>query len=241
MNASSSSRSLAELEAALRGRFRHIAVEGPIGVGKSSLARALAASLQAQLLLELPEENPFLEKFYADGTRYAFQAQMFFLFQRVEQYRQLAEPDMFAHDAPGEAPRSGSGTLVADFMFEKDGIFARLTLDEHEYRLYRQIHEQLAPRALQPDLVVWLRAAPPVLLQRIRQRGIGMEQGIDAAYLQRLCDAYARFFDEGAGGLRVLTVDTENFNPVQRPADYAAFLERLADIAEGRRVSMTFP
>ena len=196
-------------------RFRHIAVEGPIGAGKSTLARKLAAHFGAELLLEKPEENPFLARFYDDGSRYALQTQLFFLFQRVEQYRELAQPGMFT-------PR-----IVSDFMFAKDALFARLTLSDDEYRLYLQIHQQVAPQLPPPDVVIWLRAEPPTLLQRIARRGIGMEQGIDAGYLQRLSDAYGDYF-ERERGLLVLPLDTEDFHPAARERDFDDLLARLA-------------
>lgn len=194
--------------------FRHIAIEGPIGVGKSSLARRLGAHLGAELLLEKPEENPFLARFYADGSRYALQTQLFFLFQRVEQYRALAQPGMFT-------PR-----IVSDFMFAKDALFARLTLSDEEYRLYLQIHRQVAPQLPPPELVIWLQAGPPALQQRIRRRGIGMEQAIPDAYLERLSAAYAEHF-EREPGLPVLAVDTEGFHPAGVPADFERLLAAL--------------
>ena len=126
-------------------RLRHIAIEGPIGAGKSTLASLLAPPLGAELLLERPHDNPFLKDFYVDGGRYAFQTQLFFLFQRVELTRSLAQPGMFAP------------LIVSDFTLEKDRLFARLTLSDEEYRLYSMIHEQVAPKLPTPDLVIWLR------------------------------------------------------------------------------------
>ncbi|AKJ30450.1 deoxyadenosine kinase [Caldimonas brevitalea] len=189
-------------------------IEGPIGVGKSSLARKLAPVLGAELMMEKPEENPFLERFYADGSRYAFQTQMYFLFQRLEQYRELAQPGMFG------------GPVVSDFLFAKDALFAKLTLSDDEYRLYSQMYQHLAPQIPEPDLVIWLQAEPPTLLQRIGRRGIGMERAIDAAYLQALSDAYHEYFQVYQGA-PLLAVDTEGFNPIHREADFTRLMQEL--------------
>jgi deoxyguanosine kinase len=202
-------------------RFRHIAIEGPIGVGKSSLARRLADHLGAELLLEQPEENPFLGRFYEDMAGYAFQTQLFFLFQRLKQMQAAAQPGMFA------------SALVSDFLFAKDALFARLNLSDDEYRLYAQMYAQAAPQVREPDLVIWLQAPPASLLKRIRQRAIGMELGITPDYLQRLCDAYVEYF-HGYDGAPVLALGTEHFNPIEREADFALLLQRLAAF-KGRR------
>ncbi len=203
------------------GRFHHIAIEGPIGVGKSTLARKLAAQLGAELLLEQPQENPFLDRFYQDMPGYAFQTQLTFLFQRAKQMQRTAQPGMFA-----------SG-VVSDYLFEKDAIFARLNLGDDEFRLYSQMYAQVAPQVRAPDLVVWLQASPQTLLQRIRRRAIPMEQGIAADYLQRLCDAYVEYF-HGYAGAPVFALGTEHFNPVDHEADFAVLVERLAAF-QGRR------
>jgi deoxyadenosine/deoxycytidine kinase len=195
-------------------RWRHIAIEGPIGVGKSSLARRLGAHLGADLLLEKAEENPFLQRFYRDRTAYAFQTQLFFLFQRVKQMQEIAQPGMFSRG------------IVSDFVFAKDALFARMNLDDEEYRLYSQIHSHLAQSLPRPDLVIWLQAEPQVLLQRIGRRGIAMEQDIDAGYLQRLCDAYVEHFRSDAA-TPVLTVLTGNFNPAGNDGDFARLLDVL--------------
>lgn len=196
-------------------RFRHIAIEGPIGAGKSSLARKLAAHLGADLLLEQADENPFLGRFYADMPGYAFQTQLHFLFQRVKQMQGIAQPGMFA------------GALVSDFLFAKDALFARLNLSDDEYRLYSQMHAQVGGQFGEPDLVIWLQAKPATLLQRIARRGIGIEQGISADYLQRLCDAYVSYFRSYAGA-PVFVIGTDDFNPVGSKADFRELLVRLA-------------
>ncbi|MET0333970.1 MAG: deoxynucleoside kinase [Rhizobacter sp.] len=195
-------------------RFRHIAIEGPIGAGKSSLARKLAAHLGAELMLERADENPYLERFYADVPGYAFQTQVFFLFQRMRQVRELAQPGMF------------SQAVVSDFMLAKDALFARMNLSDEEYRLYQQMYAQVSAQLPQPDLVIWLQATPPTLTQRIRQRGIAMEQRIAPDYLQKLCDAYADYF-QSFDGAPLMVVNSENFNPVQRDADFLALVDAL--------------
>ena len=212
---------MSETAAAGLQRFRHVVIEGPIGVGKSSLARKLATQLGAELLLEQPEENPFLGRFYDDMPGYAFQTQLFFLFQRLKQMQSVAQPGMFA------------SALVGDFLFAKDAIFARLNLSDDEFRLYSQMYAQVGPQVREPDLVIWLQASPQTLLQRIHKRAIGIEQGIKADYLQRLCDAYVEYF-HGYDGAPVFAIGTEHFNPVERDADFETLLQRLAAF-KGRR------
>lgn len=196
-------------------RFRHIAIEGPIGAGKSSLARRLAAHLGAELMLERADENPYLERFYADVPGYAFQTQVFFLFQRMRQVRELAQPGLLAP------------AVVSDFMLAKDALFARMNLSDEEYHLYQQMYAQVSAQLPQPDLVIWLQATPPTLIQRIKQRGIAMEQRIAADYLQKLCDAYADYF-QNFDGAPLMVVNSENFNPVERDADFHALVNALA-------------
>jgi deoxyguanosine kinase len=202
-------------------RFRHIVVEGPIGVGKTSLARKLAERLGAELMLEAPQDNPFLDRFYEDMHGYAFQTQIFFLFQRLKQMQAVAQQGMFSH------------AIVGDYLFSKDALFARLNLSDDEFRLYTQMYSQIAPQVREPDIVIWLQASPETLLQRVRKRAIRMEQGIEPEYLKRLCDAYVEYFHSYEGA-PVFAIGTEHFNPIDSDADFATLLERLAAF-RGRR------
>jgi deoxyguanosine kinase len=170
---------------AARGREqpRFIAVEGPIGAGKSTLARILADDLQARLVEEQPEENPFFAPFYRDPARYALPVQLTFLLQRYTQQAELAQEDLFAQ-----------GGVVSDYLFAKDRLFASLNLSPDELRLYDRIYQTLAPRAVPPDLVVYLQARTEVLLDRIARRGRREEQPIEPDYVRRVAEAYAEFF-----------------------------------------------
>ena len=200
---------------------RYIVVEGPIGVGKTSLARRLGETLEAELVLEQDAQNPFLERFYRNQKAGALPAQLFFLFQRAQQLGSLKQQDMFA-------PRR-----VADYLFEKDRLFAGLTLDQAEMALYEQVASRLAVDPPKPDLVVYLQAPVETLLQRIAKRGISYESGIDATYLTRLNDAYARFFHEFDQS-PLLIVNAASIDPVQNQGDYEELVGAIRRMKKGR-------
>jgi deoxyadenosine/deoxycytidine kinase len=202
-------------------RFRHIAVEGPIGAGKTSLARRLAERLGAELMLEQPAENPFLARFYQDMARHALPTQLFFLFQRARQLEALAQPDMF-----------GKPT-VSDFLLDKDPLFARITLSGDELALYQKIYDAVRPRAPAPDLVVYLQAQPATLVERVRRRGADFERGIGEDYLALLAESYTRFFYNYAAA-PVLIVNSENLNFVARDADFELLLARMRGMRSRR-------
>jgi deoxyadenosine/deoxycytidine kinase len=200
---------------------RYVAVEGPIGVGKTSLARRLAQSFGSELLLEQDQDNPFLERFYRNPRAAAFQTQLYFLFQRARQMQDMRQHDLFER------------VRVADYLLDKDRLFARLTLDAEEYALYEQVYARLAIDAPIPDLVVYLQAPVDVLLERIARRGIQYEQSIERRYLERLVESYARFFLEFEAA-PVLIVNAAEIDPVGSDADYAALLREIVRARRGR-------
>jgi deoxyadenosine/deoxycytidine kinase len=202
-------------------KYRYIVVEGPIGVGKTSLARRLAERLDASLLLEQPEQNPFLARFYQDIERYALPTQLFFLFQRISQLRDLAQLDLFKR------------ATVSDFLLDKDPLFARMTLSGEELHLYQTIYDTLKPQAPRPDLVIYLQAEPQTLIERVRGRGIDLERPITPEYLAMLAESYSRYFyhyDEGP----VLIVNSERLNFVKREKDLDLLMDRIASMRGGR-------
>ena len=201
---------------------RYIVVEGPIGVGKTALARRLADSLEADLVLEENEENPFLERFYREGKSAALQAQMFFLFSRARQMESLRQPDLF------------STVRVSDYLYSKDRLFAELNLDTDELLLYEQLADKLSVDAPVPDLVVYLQASVDTLMERIARRGRDYERTLDRRYLERLNDAYARFFHAYNDG-PLLIVNASQIDPVNNDEDYAELFSQIQSTPGGRR------
>lgn len=194
--------------------LRYVVVEGAIGVGKTSLARKLALKLGRDLLLEAPADNPFLERFYAEPERFALATQLNFLFQRADQVKTLSQMSLFSRG------------VVADFLLEKDPLFAALTLSSDELTLYHKLYSHLQPQSPTPDLVIALQAPTDVLVQRVAHRGIRFEQQMRPNYLARLSDAYTRFF-HNYDAAPVLFVNTEGLNFVDSAADVDLLLERI--------------
>ena len=199
----------------------YIVVEGPIGVGKTSLARRLAETFTGELILERPDENPFLERFYRARRQYALPTQLFFLFQRARLLQELKQSDLF------------SPTRVADFLLEKDAIFAQITLDDDEHRLYKQVYAQLALDVPLPDLVIYLQAPVDVLVERIRRRGVEYERNIEIDYLRQLSEAYTTFFYRySATPLLIINVSEINF--VDRDDHFQVLLDQIRKVSGGR-------
>jgi len=195
-------------------KYRYVVVEGPIGAGKTSLARVMGERSGGSLLLEEPDANPFLPGFYQDRARYALPTQLYFLFQRTRQVRALSQSDLFT-----------TGT-ISDFMLEKDPLFARVTLTDDELTLYDQVYASLKPRAPTPDLVIYLQASPGTLVERVRHRGVPYERGISDEYLVQLAETYARFFYQYEAA-PVLIVNSDHLNFVDQPDDLDLLLERI--------------
>ena len=204
-------------------KYRYVVVEGPIGVGKTSLARRLAQHYEATALLEKPEENPFLARFYENPARHALATQLFFLFQRTNEVRDLAQMDLFR------------ASTVADYLFDKDVLFARLNLSDDEFALYQNIYHNLAPQVPAPDLVIYLQASPEALVERVHRRAAPYERQIADSYLMHLAQAYSDFFYH-YDTAPVFIVNSENLNFVESDEDFAFLLQRI----EGMRGQREF-
>jgi len=220
---------------AIAERLRYVAIEGCIGVGKTTLTRLLSSAFQARTVLEVVEENPFLPEFYRDKEAHAFKTQVFFLLSRFKQQEQLAQEDLFQKNT------------VADYLFDKDRIFAELTLSDSELSLYHSVFTALAQRVRTPDVVIYLHAPMDVVMERIRRRGRAFEVDMDQAYLEGLVAAYNRFFadyPDSPGGAPTLIVDTEHLNFPERDGDLEVIFEALATFpraGERRRIIHSRP
>jgi len=199
---------------------RYIVVEGPIGVGKTSLADMLAERLQARKLLEGPEENPFLSQFYTDMRRYAFQTQLYFLLNRFRQQQELVQFDLFKQ------------SLVSDYLFAKDKIFAYLTLDDNELALYERLHPLLEMRVQKPDLVLYLQASTEVLMRRIQMRARAYERELDRTYLEDVNAAYNHFFFHYSV-TPLLVVNTNDIDFVKHKEDFEDLVKQVETVRAG--------
>jgi deoxyadenosine/deoxycytidine kinase len=202
-------------------RCRYIVVDGPIGAGKTSLARQLAEHLGADALLEAPEDNPFLARFYEDMPRFALPTQLNFLFQRADQVRNLTQLDLFGR------------ATVADFLIDKDPLFARINLSDDEFSLYEKVYGHLKPQTSAPDLVIYLQAPVATLVERVHKRGAEYERAISEHYLARIADAYSRFFYQ-YDDAPLLIVNSERLNFVADADHFRLLLSRIRGM-RGRR------
>ncbi len=202
------------------GDHRYIVVEGPIGVGKSSLTNILSERFKARRVMEVVEENPFLSAFYGDRAKFAFQTQMFFLLSRFKQQQELFQQDLF------------SAVTVSDYLFAKDRIFAHLTLDKNELALYERVFEALGPRVTKPDLVIYLQARLDVLLARIKKRGRDFERKFDQSYLEELCSSYNEFFFHYQD-TPLLVVNTSDIDFVNNPEDLEDLVRVVKETKKG--------
>jgi deoxyguanosine kinase len=200
--------------------FRYIVIEGPIGVGKTSLTKLLAKEFNARLVLEKPEENPFLSRFYQNRKKYGFQTQIFFLMNRFQQQREMAQLELF------------NQVTLCDYLFAKDRIFASLNLDDHELALYEQVFNLLSGQIPSPDLVIFLQAKPEVLLHRIKSRNLSYEKEIDLEYLKSLTEAYNYYFFH-FDLTPLLVVDTSEIDFVNRKEDLDQLIREIKQMKKG--------
>ena len=201
-------------------RARYIVVEGPIGVGKTSLVNILSKGLNARTVYEIVEENPFLSNFYGDRRKYAFQTQLFFLLSRFKQQQELWQQDLF------------NQVTVSDYLFAKDRIFAGLTLDPNELSLYERVYDLLGPRVVKPDLVIYLQSRIDVLLGRIKKRGREFERRFDTGYLEQVCRAYNDFFFHYSE-TPLLVVNTSDIDFVGNAGDLESLLTAVRRMKKG--------
>jgi deoxyguanosine kinase len=200
--------------------FRYIVIEGPIGVGKTSLSKLLAKEFNARSILEKPEENPFLPYFYQDRKKHAFQTQIFFLLNRFQQQKEIAQLDLF------------NQVTLCDYLFAKDRIFASLNLDDHELALYEQIFHLLTGQIPSPDLVIFLQAKPEVLLHRIKSRNLSYEKELDLEYLKMLTEAYNYYFFH-YDQTPLLVVNTSEIDFVNRKEDFSQLVREINQMKRG--------
>jgi deoxyguanosine kinase len=205
----------------LPDKYRYVVVEGPIGAGTTSLARRIAAHCNVAPILETPEDNPFLASFYQDSKRYALPTQLFFLFQRTRQLEGMSQMELFKR------------VLVSDFLIEKDPLFARVTLDDDEFRLYQEVFKHLKPQTPPPDLVIYLQAPPAVLFERVKKRGHRYERSMSEDYLAVIAENYHRFFYQ-YDAAPVFIVNSVNLNFVDDEQDFELLLQRI-DSMRGQR------
>jgi len=208
--------------------LKYIVIDGPIGVGKTTLAQKLATSFGSDLILEGPEDNPFLEQFYNDPKGAAFQTQLFFLFQRAKQLQDVNQDDMF------------QPIRIADYLIDKDRLFAELTLTPDEYKLYLQVYEHVTVNMPVPDLVIYLQAPVQVLQKRIANRGRNYEKTINNSYLNKLGEGYARFFHD-YNDSPLLIVNAEDMNFADNESDYMQLIEQISKHQHGRQYFNPLP
>src|SRR3954470_18373032 len=213
-------RNCGDLAARVDLKHRYIVVQGPIGVGNTTLTRALSKRFKARSVFEIVEENPFLASFYQDRNKYAFQTQLFFLLSRFKQQQELFQQDLF------------SQVTVSDYLFAKDRIFASITLDPNELALYERVYEHLGPRVMKPDLVIYLQARQDVLLARFKKRGRDFERKFDQEYLAALSRTYNDFFhryDETP----LLVINTSDIDFVESEDDFGELIRAIGSIKAG--------